>query len=249
MLTFRWIVEYLCYIALSGPTLIIAGCNRANPARSDSNLAGIWRFEDERNIEELALSPGSFKLVTTNKQQNLATPGRARLGIWQRNGNELTFTPTPIFEQPGAVFKRTVTAVTKDNLMMRSSGEGKSITYVRITLPECNGSLVNMANPVRENDLLGLWQIHYNTHDYRFRFMPNQRAELLGLSNNKWDLLSKGNWHVDGNRLICRPEGASHDTEDSRSLAWIIMETGEGCFTLSDGWSPYYALRRVTNSP
>jgi len=105
--------------------------------------------------------------------------------------------------------------------------------------------MVGDSHPIDESDLLGRWQIHYNTHDYEFCFESNGRFELLGLIDGKMGSLRVGSWHVAGNRIIWQPEKAPYESADIPQKTWTINVMGSNCFAIDDGYPSSYTLQRV----
>ena len=226
-------------VVLYATVLAFAGCNR-----SESKLVGTWRYEDEDNIEELTLNPDrSFRSVTSYKQI-LATPSvPTEIGTWQMQGNQIAFDATLTFDKTKRQFKRMLSEVKKDSFVMMNLGDRKTVTYKRCSLPTCTGSTVSDTQSMREGDVLGLWEYHYNTHDYQFRFESNRRYELLGFIDGKWDSLHKGDWSLASNQLTWQPDKRPY--ADDKPQTWKIMQKGADCLTMSDGHSPLTILRRL----
>jgi hypothetical protein len=220
--------------------LITAGCHRF----SDSKLVGTWRWENDDGIEELALNRDhSFRSLGSYKQI-FATPSvPMEVGTWQVQGNQLAFDATLTFDKTKRQFKRTLSEVTRDTLVMTNLEDGKTVKYQRFSLPSCSGSPISASHPVNESDLIGSWQIHYNTHDYQFRFMLNARYELLGLVDGKWDSLHAGSWHLAGNQLTWQPD--KRPNHDDRAQTWTITLKGTECLSMGDSHSTATAFRPI----
>jgi hypothetical protein len=217
-------------------------CDRS----TDSKIVGTWRWEDEHNVEELTLTPDhSFRSLTTYKQI-LATPSVAiEVGSWQQQANELRFDATLTFDKTKRQIKRTVSSVTEDSFTMMNFADHKIVTYHRFQMPLCNGVPIVEATAVRDSDLLGSWELHYNTHDYKFNLLPNGRLEMYGLIDSQWSQLSGGKWHISDHELIWQADKASYEETEPPVRKLIISSAGKDCFGIKEDDSLEYALRRA----
>jgi hypothetical protein len=233
-------MKIILIVSISLVTL--TSCSRI----TDPQLVGTWRAEDESNVQELTLEPNhSFRSLTTDKQI-LATPSVAiEIGSWQRQGDELTFDATLTFDKTKRQIKRTVGEVAKDHFTMTNFADRKTVTYHRFELPSCSAEQTTETRSVRENDLIGPWQMHYNTHDYKFSFLPNGRLEMSGSIDGEWGQLNGGKWHTEGRQLIWQLDKASYESTDPPIRKLKISAIGKDCVTVTEDGSVEYALRRV----
>ena len=192
--------------------MLVFGCHRFTNAK----LVGTWRFEDDNEIEEMSLNEDhSFQSVTTYKNE-LSTPSSfPEKGTWRVEGAELRIESASVYIPKDRKTRRHgIIDLTRGVLQVKNVDGTKSVTYRRLELPSCDdGSVVASEQTVREADLLGSWKIHYTTHDYQLRLMPNGQLAMLGFISDQWDPLSEGKWHIQGNHLIMDSAKSSSEAD------------------------------------
>jgi hypothetical protein len=231
---FRTLAFTLCAI-------LVVGCDRF----SDAKLVGTWRCEDEDSVEELALKPDhSFRSLNTFKKELVTPSPMEETGTWHVRDNQVTLDSILTWNKERSRINRTLLQLKKDSLLTKNFDGTKTLTYRRLELPVCVGSPAS-TKEVHEAKLIGSWQVHYNTHDYQFHFMPGNRYSLLGLISGKWDLLLEGRWHIDGSSLSVKPENTPYGPADDPEQKWTVAAVGNDCFTIRDPSSWEYTLQRL----
>jgi hypothetical protein len=218
---------------------LIGACSRF----SEAKLTGTWRYEDEDGIQEITLQPDrSFWSQDTFKKELVTPSPLEETGMWRVEGDQLILDATITWSKERRQISKTLVQITKDTWVTKSLDQTKSLTYTRLVVPVCTA----IKHAVSKAELLGSWQTHYNTHDYQYRFMPNDRFGLFFASmSGEWDLLFEGKWRIGDSRLIIKPEKARYGETDSPEETWTITVAGADCFAMKAGSSRLCTLRRL----
>jgi hypothetical protein len=233
----RLITISLCILNLA----LIAGCHRS----SDDDIIGTWRFEDDHGVTEITFNAEhTFRQISTNKEA-LAIPSVPEFaGTWQKHGKELLLDGQWKTFTGKAQSRRILNGVTETELSMTDPRRGRTDEYKRLALPSCNGVGVSSASPLRAEDLVGVWQIHYHTHDFQIRFLPNGRFEFLATFNATQGTFDSGDWHVSGDGITFEADGRGA-RDKSEPNTWAVQTRGQDCLTVTDRESPPFTFRRV----
>lgn len=223
-------------------TLLVAGCNRFTEAQ----LVGTWRAENEDAINEIALyGDHTFRELFTSLKEFTTPSPIEETGTWRVERNQLKLDSTVTWSKERRQLKYQLLQITKDTLHMKYlEGNGTAGTWMRLDEPSCASlSALTTQHSLREDDLIGVWQVHFHTHDYQYAFEKDHSVILSALYLGNREPFAKGSWHVMGNDLIVREKGRS-DTEETETK-WTFTGMGTDCFTIKDAESWSYVLKRL----
>jgi hypothetical protein len=57
-----------------------------------------------------------------------------------------------------------------NELVVKANEGTAEVTFVRFRVPTCRESVFPAQRAISEKDLLGVWRVHWSTHDYEYSF-------------------------------------------------------------------------------
>ncbi|MEY2562289.1 MAG: hypothetical protein QOH88_482 [Verrucomicrobiota bacterium] len=212
--------------------LLAVATHASDETPIDQRLLGIWRFEDENSIEELAFyQDRSFRSLDRNKYE-LSTPGLGDWrGTWRAEGDRIHIDSALVYT-PGDYKIRTGRYDSdREILLMKTRDGARTLNYTRLVEPSC---LTESPSKVRtsEAQLLGAWKVHCYTHDYEYRFLRHGKLLVFSPEIPDPEPLFEMKWHVDGNTLIF--DAKKHSARDQPKQAWPVLDMQRDCFRAKD---------------
>jgi hypothetical protein len=227
LLAFR-IVAVGCCVA------IFAGCNRLTEAK----LLGTWRAEDDQTVEEIACRKDHSFTAWTSWKNELTTPSVAiGAGDWQLQGHELVvhFTkgvPVDTWSNEDKHIRFTIVKLGNDALLMKNFDGSKVVTYKRLS-PDY--TLAPMKHAPNDGDFVGTWHIHYNTHDYEYRFNQDHSTVTSYRLDGRVVELATGLWRLERNVLTMDVKIDSDGPVKNRTIRWAITGVEPKRIAIKDG--------------
>jgi len=159
--------------------LSLVSCDRVTEWR----LVGTWRGEDDESVEEIALnSDRSYRELNGSKTELTIPSPIEQTGKWQVQDGQLYLDGTVTWaKQPIHTTLRLV-KVRLNELIIRGSEATRDAAFMRLYLPTCHQSLSMAKTQITEKDLIGVWRVHYNTHDYEYSLNQNGSFSVGGTS-------------------------------------------------------------------
>jgi hypothetical protein len=221
-----------CFMYFSPPMLIriltpfavlcaFAGCGKI----ADGRLFGLWRSEIGEDpyteIDELRLNP-DHTFVSWMCPAELTTPQTFVYGgEWHVRGNHIEMDSRLLNKEALPEHRSFQVLPSKDDeLLVKNMDDGKTFRFHRFNLPRCTTSSAQ-SDPVEiDRNIVGSWDVHYHTHDFKYRLAPDHTVNVLGKlsQSDKYFPLWKGGlgrlWPepFDGSKVGCawlaRQEGA-----------------------------------------
>jgi hypothetical protein len=209
-------------------------------------VIGTWRCEDEDGIQEISLnSDRSFWTLDTFKKELVTPSPLEETGSWQLKSNQLLLDSVVTWSKERNQITKTLVRITRTALVIKSFDGSKNLTYKRIEDPTCAPSPWNTSTPLSETALIGLWQTHYNTHDYQYRLMPNNRVKVLYPTSGGWQILLEGKWRISDRKLFLQFENDAHGPIEREKEMWTINAVGKDCFAVKGASSQLCIMRRI----
>jgi hypothetical protein len=85
--------------------------------------------------------------------------------------------------------------LTGDSLLAKPAAE-PPIQFQRLDVPSCRSAAAGSPAIAVERNIVGTWQMHYHTHEFRYRFAPDHTVAVSGLISREFQPLWKGSWSV-----------------------------------------------------
>jgi hypothetical protein len=210
-------------------------------------LVGTWRHEDEEMINEVTYrADQTFRAITTHKKEFVTPSPLEETGTWKLRGNNLILDSTLTWNKERRRLSVTLLKLTRDVQLAKSLANANILSYHRLELPVCADSRsMSPRDSVPEKELIGSWRLHYNTHDYQFRFASNHRYSLLGQVSDKWDSLEEGSWRLKGANLFIKEEKNSVFRKPKPARKWTVVAVGKDCFAIRESSSAEFSLTRL----
>ena len=95
-----------------------------------------------------------------------------------------------------------------------------------------------------EPNIVGTWQVHYHTHEFRYRFAPDHTVAVSGLVSGRFDSLWKGSWSVSGGDLLMELQPDSLGMGEQKPH-WKLYGFQHDCFWIKDPEGIEYAVHRT----
>src|SRR5207249_5181726 len=149
--------------------LLLASCDRA----AEHKLIGTWRTEKDGGAGEIAFR-ADHTLVLWDCSAELSTPQTfVSSGEWRLHRNRIDM-DTKSLTSPGLSEHRSwqIIKLTNDSLLAKPQ-DTHPVSFQRLDVPSCRPSETGSAAIAVEPNIIGTWQVHYHTHEFRYRFAPD----------------------------------------------------------------------------
>jgi hypothetical protein len=212
---------------------------------SERKLVGAWRAEKDGAVDEWALHP-DHTLIWWMCPAELSTPQTfVSTGKWHVRRNviemdtKLLTSPAPPEHHSFQILK-----LSDDSLLAKQTKEGITVTFHTFDLPTCAIPQRGAALTDIEQNILGVWQVHYHTHDFQYRFASDHTVAVSGKVSDAFEPLWKGSWSVVGGDLLMDLKPDSKYMGEQKPH-WTLHNFQHDCFTIKDREGISYAVHRV----
>src|SRR5438093_8319951 len=149
--------------------LLLASCDRA----AERKLIGTWRAEKDGAVDELALR-ADHTLVWWMCPAELSTPQTfVSSGEWRLRGKHIEIDTKQLTSPPSAEHQSLeILKLSKDLLLVKPTNGANSVEFQRLEVPLCRTAAPGSTPVAVEPNIPGTWQVHYHTHEFRYRFAP-----------------------------------------------------------------------------
>jgi hypothetical protein len=173
--------------------LLLASCDRA----AERKLIGTWRAEKDGEVDEVAFRP-DHTLVWWMCPAELSTPQTlVSSGEWRMRSTRIEMdTKLLTSSAPAEHHSLEIVKLTKDSLSVKPALE-----FHRLDVPSCRSAATGSSATAVEPNIVGTWQVHYHTHEFRYRFAPDHTVAVSGKVSEEFEPLWKGSWSVAGGDL------------------------------------------------
>jgi hypothetical protein len=136
-----------------------------------------------------------------------------------------------------------IVQLTKDSLLAKPPTE-PAVEFQRLDIPSCRSTAAGSSAIAVEPNIVGTWQVHYHTHEFRYRFAPDHTVNVSGLASGQFDPLWKGSWSVSGGDLLMelQPDSLGMGEQKPR---WKLHGFQRDCFRIKDPEGIEYAVHRT----
>ncbi len=226
------------------PLMVLASCGRA----TEQHLIGAWRFEKDSDVgeevDELAFR-NDHTFISWLCGPELSTPQTfVSTGKWQVRGNRIEFDSNSL-TSPGPLehYSLEILRLSGDSLTVKNAKRDSVLTFRRFDLPTCVAHQASVIPSDIESNIVGVWQVHYHTHEFKYRFASDHTVEVSGLITNKFDLLWQGSWSVSGGDLLMDlKRHATGMVEETPH--WKLFGFLRDCFSIKDAEGVEYVMHR-----
>jgi hypothetical protein len=229
-------------VGASACIVLCAGCNRL----SEGKLVGTWRGENENAVDEIAFNHDHTLVWWNCGKKELSTPQTiVSAGEWHIQGNQIDIEskqltwPTPLQHRKLQIMENS-----NDRLLLKDLKEATVVTYGRIEAPVCVASEPGATPYPLEPNIVGTWQVHYNTHDFKYRFAPDHTVAVSARDSGEFQPMWKGAWSVAGNNLIMDLK-ADWKYGRENQPNWTVYGFQPRCLRIKDPYGVSYIVHRV----
>jgi len=222
--------------------MLCAGCDRL----TESTLAGTWRGEDDSAVDEIAFHPDHTLVWWSCGKKELSTPNTVvSAGGWHIQGNQVEIElkqltwPTPSQNRTLLIVK-----MSNDSLLLKDAKASGVMKFLRLDIVACATPRPGATLYPIEPNITGTWQVHYNTHDYKYRFASDHLVAVSARDAGAFEPMWKGVWDVAGSDLVMDLKADWKYATDEK-VTWTIYGFEPRCFTIKDPYSVSYAVHRV----
>lgn len=168
----------------------LVSCSRID----ERKLIGTWRHEDDDGVSEMTFGQDhSYTSAGTFKGEELVTPSVIeQVGAWRLERNRLKIDSVVTWSKEPAHISISIVDLVGDRLRIKDTEGKKTLLFSRFHVPHCLEQTPGSATRLTEADLLGTWEFHYHTHDYRYAFETGARAKFFALILGEWRELDDG---------------------------------------------------------
>jgi len=220
--------------------LLLASCDRA----AERKLIGTWRAEKDGAVDEIAFR-SDHTLVWWMCPAELSTPQTVvSSGEWHVRSKRIEM-DTKVLTSPAPAEHHSLQIVhlTKDSLIAKPPTE-PAVEFQRLDISSCRTSTSGSSATVVEPNIVGTWQAHYHTHEFRYRFAPDHTVAVSGLVFGRFDPLWKGSWSVSGGDLLMQLQPDSPGMGEQKPH-WKLYGFQRDCFWIKDPEGIEYAVHRI----
>jgi hypothetical protein len=224
-----------------------AGCGKI----ADGRLFGLWRSEIGEDpyteIDELRLNP-DHTFFSWMCPAELTTPQTFVYGgEWHVRGNHIEMDSRLLNKEALPEHRSFQVLPSKDDeLLVKNMDDGKTFRFHRFNLPRCTTSSAQ-SDPVEiDRNIVGSWDVHYHTHDFKYRLAPDHTVNVLGKlsQSDKYFPLWKGTWDASGPSLSMDLKSDARGSQDKK-VHWILYRFQHDCFFIKDPDGVEYAVHRA----
>ncbi len=166
-------------------------------------------------------------------------------GEWHINRNQIDVA-TKQLTWPAPLEHRLlqIEKITRDALLLKTPSSASAVKFIRLETPACAASAASAIPSQIEPNILGSWQVHYNTHDYKYHFTSDHGVAVSARDSGEFQPMWKGTWSVAGADLVMdlKPEW-KYGTE--QKVRWTVYGFQPRCFTIRDPYSVPYVVHRA----
>jgi hypothetical protein len=212
---------------------------------TERKLVGTWRAEKDGVVDEVALR-ADHTLIWWMCPAELSTPQTfVSSGEWRVRNKQIEIDSKQITSPaPTTHHSLQILELSKDSLLVKITTEKNTVGFKRLDVPSCP-TLANGSTPVAvDPNIVGTWQVHYHTHDFRYRFTPDHNVTVAGLVSGEFDPLWKGSWSVsDGDLLMeLKPDARGMGEQKPH---WQLHGFQHDCFRIKDHEGIEYVVHRT----
>ena len=220
--------------------LLLANCDRA----AERKLIGTWRAEKDGAVDEVVFR-ADYTLVWWMCPAELSTPQTfVSSGEWQVRSNRIEMdTKLLTSSEPAEHRSLQIVQLTKDSLLAKPPTEPAG-EFQRLDIPSCPTSMSGSSATAIEPNIVGTWQIHYHTHELRYRFASDHTVAVSGLVSGQFDPLWKGSWLISGGDLLMELQPDSPGMGEQKPH-WKLYGFQRDCFWIKDPEGIEYAVHRT----
>jgi hypothetical protein len=136
-----------------------------------------------------------------------------------------------------------IVKLTRDSLLAKPAAEPE-VQFQRLDAPSCRSAGAASPAIAVEPNIVGTWQVHYHTHEFRYRFAPDHTVAVSGLVLGRFDPLWKGSWSVSGGDLLMELQPDSRGMGEQKPR-WKLYGFQRDCFWVKDPDGIDYAVHRT----
>ncbi len=220
--------------------LLLASCDRV----AERKLIGTWRAEKNGAVDEIAFR-SDHTLVWWMCPAELSTPQTfVSSGEWRVRSKHIEM-DTKVLTSPAPAEHHSlqILELTRDSLLAKPPTE-PAVQFQRLDIPLCRTSTSGSSVTAVEPNIVGTWQVHYHTHDFRYRFAPDHTVAVSGLVFGRFDPLWKGSWSVSGGDLLIELQPDSPGMGEQKPH-WKLYRFQRDCFWIKDPEGIEYAVHRT----
>jgi hypothetical protein len=226
-------------VGASACIVLCMGCDRL----SEGKLVGTWRSEDENAVDEIAFHRDHTLVCWSCPKKELSTPQTSvSVGEWHIRGNQIEIESKQLtWPTPSQHRSLQIKTITNDSLLLKDPKEPR---FSRLETPECVAAEPAATPYPIEPNIVGTWQIHYNTHDFKYRLAPDHTVAVSARDSGEFQPMWKGTWSVADNHLTMDLK-ADWKYAGEIKPNWTVYGFQPRCFTIKDPYSVSYVVHRI----
>ena len=220
---------------------LFVSCDRV----AERKLVGTWRAEKDGTVDELAFH-ADHTVVWWMCPAELSTPQTfVSAGEWRVRHNRIDIDSKPLTSAgPPEHHSLHVLETNTDSLLLKDTKEGSTVRLHRLDAPTCVTPKTGAIASDIEQNIVGTWQVHYHTHEFKYHFTPDHRVAVSGLVSGEFQPLWKGSWSVSGSDLLMDLKPDSRGMGEQKPH-WTLYGFQRDCFAIKDPEGISYAVHRV----
>jgi hypothetical protein len=223
--------------------ILFVSCDRL----SERKLVGTWRSQkggEGGAVDELAFR-ADHTLVWWFVPEELSTPQTfVSAGEWHIHGDRIDIEEKPLTSpSPSKHHEFQIQSVSNNTLLLKHLKEGVVGTFVRLDMPACVGPEPGTAPYPIDPNIIGTWQVHFNTHDFKYRFGADHTVAVSARDSGDFQPLWNGTWKVAGSDLIMDLKADKYHSDEK--VTWLVHEFQPRCFTIRDRYENSYVVHRL----
>jgi hypothetical protein len=227
-------------IAVAACVVSFVSCDRLR----DQKVIGTWRAEKDGTVDELAFRP-DHTVVWWLCPNEFTTPQTLiSAGEWHIHGSQLDVDLKQL-NSPGPAQHLThkIVSVSTDTLLLGNPKEASLLTFHRLEMPACVAPKPGSTPYPIEPNIAGTWQVHFNTHDFKYDFAADHTAAVSARDSGEFEPMWKGTWSITGNDLILDLKADFKYGRDQK-VTWSVHGFQPRCFTIRDAYGNPYIVHR-----